>query len=69
MFQNKVQISDPKVLRALIEIRINLLDTAIELEQWQESFKTSEDIIYLMDKYERQGGEAKADKDKKRTKM
>jgi translation initiation factor 3 subunit A len=54
MFLNKVQISNPKVLKTLIEIRINLLDTAIELEQWQESFKTAEDILYLMDKFEKQ---------------
>jgi len=53
-FQNKVQISRPEVLKILIQIRINLLDTATELEQWQEAFKTAEDIIFLMDKYERQ---------------
>ena len=52
-FINKVDISNPKVLKTLIEIRITLLDTATELEQWQESFKTAEDIIYLMDKYEK----------------
>lgn len=51
-FVNKVQISNPKVLMDLIKIRIDLLNTATELEQWQEAFKTSEDIIYLMDKYE-----------------
>lgn len=49
-FQNKVQISHPKVLNDLIRIRIDLLNTATELEQWQEAFKTSEDIIYLIDK-------------------
>jgi translation initiation factor 3 subunit A len=53
-FQNKVQISRPEVLKILIQIRINLLDTATELEQWQEAFKTAEDIIFLMDKYEKQ---------------
>jgi hypothetical protein len=53
-FQNKVQISRPEVLKILIQIRINLLDSATELEQWQEAFKTAEDIIFLMDKYERQ---------------
>lgn len=52
-FQNKVQISRPEVLKILIQIRINLLDTATELEQWQEAFKTAEDVIFLMDKYEK----------------
>jgi translation initiation factor 3 subunit A len=51
-FQNKVQISNPKVLNDLIRIRIDLLNTATDLEQWQEAFKTSEDIIYLIDKFE-----------------
>jgi translation initiation factor 3 subunit A len=54
MFRNKVQISNPVVLKMLVEIRINLLETAIELEQWQEAFKTAEDIIYLMDKFDKQ---------------
>jgi translation initiation factor 3 subunit A len=40
-------------LKTLIQIRLNLLDTATELEQWQEAFKTAEDIIFLMDKYEK----------------
>lgn len=53
-FQNKVQISRPEVLKNLIQIRINLLDSATQLEQWQEAFKTAEDTIYLMDKYEKQ---------------
>ena len=52
-FVNKVMINDPEVLNTLIQIRLNLLDTAIELEQWLESFKTSEDIIFLVDKYEK----------------
>jgi translation initiation factor 3 subunit A len=51
-FQNKVQISNPKVLNDLIRIRIDLLNTATDLEQWQEAFKTSEDIIYLIDRFE-----------------
>lgn len=59
-FQNKVQISRPEVLKILIQIRINLLDTATELEQWQEAFKTAEDIIFLMDKYEKQTQEEAA---------
>jgi translation initiation factor 3 subunit A len=54
MFRNKVQISNPTVLKMLIDIRINLLDTATELEQWHEAFKTAEDIIYLMNKFDKQ---------------
>lgn len=68
MFLNKVQISNPKVLKTLIEIRINLLDTATELEQWQESFKTAEDIVFLMDKFEKQTFEG-ADKTSAKAKM
>jgi translation initiation factor 3 subunit A len=61
-FQNKVQISRPEVLKILIQIRISLLDTATELEQWQEAFKTAEDIIFLMDKYEKQISDDKSKK-------
>lgn len=49
-----MEISRPEVLKILIQIRINLLDTATGLELWQEAFKTAEDIIFLMDKYEKQ---------------
>jgi len=52
-FSNKVDISKPEIILILIKMRLNLLETAIELEQWQESFKTSEDIIYLMERYEK----------------
>lgn len=61
-FQNKVQISRPEVLKILIQIRINLLDTAVELEQWQEAFKTAEDVVFLMDKFEKLGGDAASKK-------
>jgi translation initiation factor 3 subunit A len=53
-FQNKVQFSRPEVLKNLIQIRINLLDNATHLEQWQEAFKTAEDTVFLMEKYEKQ---------------
>ena len=53
-FQNKVQFSKPEVLKILIQIRINLLDNATYLEQWQEAFKTAEDTVFLMEKYEKQ---------------
>jgi hypothetical protein len=68
MFLNKVQISNPKVLKTLIEIRINLLNTATELEQWQESFKTAEDIVFLMDKFEKQTFDG-SDKSSSKAKM
>jgi translation initiation factor 3 subunit A len=68
-FQNKVQISRPEVLKILIQIRISLLDTATELEQWQEAFKTAEDIIFLMDKYEKSQDDSKDGKTKKSTKI
>lgn len=48
---NKVDLSRTDVIKNLINIRILLLDTAIELDQWQEAFKTGEDINYLIDKY------------------
>jgi len=53
-FKNKVQFSKPEVLKNLIQIRINLLDSATHLEQWQEAFKTAEDTVFLMEKYEKQ---------------
>ena len=34
-------------------MRLNQIDTATELEQWLEAFKTAEDIVYLIDKYEK----------------
>lgn len=49
---NKINISKPEVLNVLIKMRLNLLNSALELEQWQECFKTSEDLVYLMDRYE-----------------
>jgi len=50
---NKVDISKPQVLKILIDIRLSLLETATDLEQWQEAFKTAEDLVFLMDKYEK----------------
>ena len=51
-FLNKVQLSNPEVLKTLIQMRLNQINTATYLEQWLEAFKTAEDIIYLIDKYE-----------------
>ncbi len=49
---NKVDISKPEVLWQLIKMRMKLLETAIELELWQESFKTAEDLMYLIERYD-----------------
>jgi len=69
-FTNKVDISKPEILLILIKMRMNLLDTAIDLEHWQESFKTSEDIIYLMERYERSSvADAKSKKNKITTRI
>ena len=67
-FLNKVQISHLDVLRLLIQLRLNQIDTATELEQWLESFKTAEDIVYLIDKYEKHS-DPKNSKNKKGAKL
>lgn len=64
-FLNKVQISHLDVLKILIQMRLNQIETATELEQWLESFKTAEDIVYLIEKYEKHALEQ--DKSKKGT--
>lgn len=48
---NKVDLSNPEVIKSLIQIRISLLETSISLQQWQEAFKTAEDIVLLMGKF------------------
>ena len=67
-FLNKVQLSNPEVLRILIQMRLNQINTATYLEQWLEAFKTAEDIIYLIDKYEKIPAPTKDDKDKSKKK-
>lgn len=47
---NKVELNNIAVVKSLIEIRSSLLETAIELQQWQEAFKICEDIILLLNK-------------------
>lgn len=51
--QNQVRLSNPDVLKRLIQIRLFVLDTATYLETWQEAFKTAEDLVFLFEKYER----------------
>ena len=45
---NKIDINNPEVIKSLIQIRISVLETSVELSQWQEAFKTAEDIIFLV---------------------
>ena len=66
-FLNKVQLSNPEVLKTLIQMRLNQINTATYLEQWLEAFKTAEDIIYLIDKYKQISAPQKEDDKKKKT--
>ena len=61
-FTNKIMISDAKILRLLIQSSLNQIETANKLEEWEESFKTSEKIVSFIEDYE---SIEKKDKDKK----
>ena len=52
-FANKINISDSKILRLLIQSSLNQIETANKLEEWEESFKTSEKIIGFIEDYEK----------------
>ena len=52
-FTNKINLSDSKTLRLLIQSSLNQIATANKLEEWEESFKTSEKIIGFIDDYEK----------------
>ena len=52
-FVNKINLSDSKVLRLLIQSSLNQIATANKLEEWEESFKTSEKIIGFIEDYEK----------------
>ena len=52
-FANKINISEAKILRMLIQSSINQIETANKLEEWEESFKTSEKIISFIEDYEK----------------
>ena len=52
-FANKIMISDAKILRLLIQSSLNQIETANKLEEWEESFKTSEKIISFIEEYEK----------------
>ena len=45
-------------------MRLNQINTTTYLEQWLQAFKTTEDIIYLIDKYEKIPAPQKEDKKK-----
>ena len=51
LFQLYIQIS--KILRLLIQSSLNQISTANKLEEWEESFKTSEKIIGFIEDYEK----------------
>ena len=52
-FANKIQISDPNILKILIQTSLNQIETANNLEEWEESFRTSEKIISFIEEYEK----------------
>ena len=52
-FVNKIMISDSKILKLLIQSSLNQIETANKLEEWEESFKTSEKIIGFIEEYEK----------------
>ena len=52
-FANKIQISDPSILKILILTCLNQIETANKLEEWEESFKTSEKIVSFIEEYEK----------------
>ena len=64
-FTNKIMISDAKILRLLIQSSLNQIETANKLEEWEESFKTSEKIVAFIEDYEKI---EKKDKDKEKDK-
>ena len=68
-FLNKVQLSNPEILKTLIQMRLKQINTATYLEQWLEAFKTAEDIVYLIDKYEKIPAPQKEDDKKKNIKI
>ena len=46
-------------------MRLNQINTATHLEQWLLAFKTTEDIVYLIDEYEKIPVPQKEDNKKK----
>ena len=70
-FANKINITEPKVLRLLIQSCIAQIETANKLEEWEESFKTSEKIVSFIEDYEKieivreKPGNKKGEKEKK----
>ena len=52
-FANKIQMSDPNILKILIQTSLNQIETANKLKEWEESFKTSEKIVSFIEEYEK----------------
>ena len=68
-FANKIQISDPSVLKILIQTSINQIETANKLEEWEESFKTSEKIVSFIEEYEKLPSKSQSQNNKKTLKI
>ena len=68
-FANKIQISDPSVLKILIQTSINQIETANKLEEWEESFKTSEKIVSFIEEYEKFPSKSQNQNNKKTLKI
>ena len=68
-FANKIQISDPSVLKILIQTCINQIETANKLEEWEESFKTSEKIVSFIEEYEKLPSKSQNQNNKKTLKI
>ena len=68
-FANKIQISDPSVLKILIQTSLNQIETANKLEEWEESFKTSEKIVSFIEEYEKFPSKSQNQNNKKTLKI
>ena len=65
-FANKIQISDPIILKILIQTSLNQIETANKLEEWEESFRTSEKIVSFIEEYEKIPSKSQSTSDAKK---
>lgn len=47
---NKIEINNSDIIKNLIFAKLEQLETAVKLKQWQEGFKTAEDVVFLIQK-------------------